>query len=259
MSGVDGMTDREGRAGQLETSLAAVRARLADAAEAASRNADDIKLLPITKFFPATDVAILAQLGCREFGESRDQEASAKAAELISLDPHRLRSHPLVWHMVGRIQRNKARSIAQWAHTVHSVDSIRLLDALDRGAAQALADGTRDAPMEVYIQLDLDAESSDRSGVPIDQTDLVDDLCGRAAEAEALAFVGVMAIPPLGADPEQAFARLAKEHRRIQQSHPAATGLSAGMSGDLETAVKHGSTCVRVGTALMGPRPLPSP
>lgn len=250
------------RAAELEAALAAVRERLANAANAASRNEKDIDLLPITKFFPASDVAILVELGCHEFGESRDQEASAKAAELSSLAPPQLGDavHPptLRWHMVGRIQRNKARSIARWAHTVHSVDSVRLVDALDRGAAQALDEGLRAEPMEIYIQVSLDADT-DRGGVPIDDAALVDDICARADSAESLRFLGLMGIPPLDADPEPAFTRLAAEHSRILRSHPTATRLSAGMSGDLEIAVKHGSTCVRVGTALMGPRPLPSP
>jgi uncharacterized pyridoxal phosphate-containing UPF0001 family protein len=72
-------------------------------------------------------------------------------------------------------------------------------------------------------------------------------------------LVGLMAIPPLDADPDDAFARLAEEHRRVMRAHPDATGLSAGMSDDLDEAVKHGSTCVRVGTALLGKRPLTSP
>jgi len=87
----------------------------------------------------------------------------------------------------------------------------------------------------------------------------VDRLCAQVAESEALGLVGLMTIPPLGADPDQAFAALAAEHRRVLRSHPEATELSAGMSDDLEAAVRHGSTCVRVGTALMGQRPLTSP
>jgi uncharacterized pyridoxal phosphate-containing UPF0001 family protein len=86
----------------------------------------------------------------------------------------------------------------------------------------------------------------------------VDRLCALVAESPALRLLGLMAIPPLDADPDRAFAALATEHRRILRDHPAATELSAGMSGDLDAAVRHGSTCVRVGTALMGERPLTS-
>src|ERR1700722_6934254 len=109
--GVQG--DRES---ELTHALAAVRSRLAVAAERAGRNVGEIELLPITKFFPATDVAILSRLGCRSVGESREQEASAKVAELTRLlaASPRTDSWELHWHMVGRIQRNKARSLARW-------------------------------------------------------------------------------------------------------------------------------------------------
>ncbi|MGK2881007.1 MAG: YggS family pyridoxal phosphate-dependent enzyme [Mycobacterium sp.] len=240
------------RAAQLGDALAAVRRRLADAARNASRNEKEVDLLPITKFFPVTDIAILATMGCGVFGESRDQEASEKAAALSSLAP------PLRWHMVGRIQRNKARSIAEWADVAHSVDSVRVIEALDRASTQAIADGRRTGRLGVYLQISLDADTA-RGGIPVDQPASVDEACARVAAAQGLEFSGLMGIPPLGSDPDQAFALLAAEHCRVLQAYPEAAGLSAGMSSDLEIAVKHGSTCVRVGTALMGPRPLRSP
>ena len=128
---------------ELTLALAAVRSRLAAAAEAAGRNVSEIELLPITKFFPATDVAILARLGCRCVGESRDQEAAAKVAEVARLAGSSVRVDlpNMHWHMVGRIQRNKARSLANWAHTAHSVDSTRLVTALDRAVSTALSEG----------------------------------------------------------------------------------------------------------------------
>jgi PLP dependent protein len=239
---------------ELTEALTAVRDRLARAAEAAGRNADEIELLPITKFFPASDVFILRRLGCEAFGESREQEASNKAAEVSKMRD----SEPIRWHMVGRIQRNKARSIAGWAHTAHSVDSQRLIDALDRAAGQALAEGRRAEPLRVYLQLSLDGDPK-RSGVDVGRPDLVDKMCAAIAAADGLEFVGLMAIPPLGSDPEEAFARLARERDRVQRAYQQRLGLSAGMSSDLEIAVKHGSTCVRVGTALLGQRPLTSP
>ncbi|WP_102142697.1 YggS family pyridoxal phosphate-dependent enzyme [Mycobacterium hubeiense] len=242
------------REAELATALAAVRSRLARAAEAAGRNVDDIELLPITKFFPASDVIILRNLGCAAFGESREQEAANKSAEVHAAIP----SKPIRWHMVGRIQRNKARSIAGWAYAVHSVDSARVIDALDRAAVGALADGRRAAPLRAYLQISLDGDPR-RGGVDIGRPELVDELCGAIAAAEGLEFVGLMGIPPLGADAEESFGRLAAELHRVQRDHPQPLGLSAGMSSDLEIAVKHGSTCVRVGTALMGQRPLTSP
>jgi PLP dependent protein len=242
------------REAELAEALAAVHSRLERAAEAAGRNADEIELLPITKFFPATDVLILRRLGCPAFGESREQEASNKAAEVSTV----LGAEPIRWHMVGRIQRNKARSIAGWAYAAHSVDNAKVIAALDRAASQALAEGNRAEPLRVYIQLSLDGDES-RGGVDVDSPGRVDELCAAAQTADGLSFVGLMAIPPLESDPAEAFARLAQERERVQRGYPQQLGLSAGMSSDLEIAVKHGSTCVRVGTALLGQRPLTSP
>jgi uncharacterized pyridoxal phosphate-containing UPF0001 family protein len=160
--------------------------------------------------------------------------------------------------MVGRIQRNKARSIAGWAYAAHSVDSPKVIDALARAARQALDEGRRNDPLRVYIQMSLDGDEH-RGGVDITQPELVDSVCAAAQESDGLDFVGLMAIPPLGSDPGEAFARLQSERDRVQRAYPQRLELSAGMSSDLESAVKHGSTCVRVGTALMGQRPLPSP
>jgi pyridoxal phosphate enzyme (YggS family) len=240
---------------QLADSLAALRSRLATAADAAGRKFDEIQLLPITKFFPATDVAILSRLGCAAFGESRDQEAAAKADEVA-----RLLDGPAgpQWHMVGTIQRNKARSLAGWAHTAHSVSSARVVAALDRAVAAALGEGRRKDPLRVYVQISLDGDVS-RGGVDVSDAGAVDDICAQVDAAESLELVGLMGIPPLDWEPDRAFALLQSEHHRVRRAHPAAVGLSAGMSNDLEIAVKHGSTCVRVGTALLGQRPLPSP
>jgi pyridoxal phosphate enzyme (YggS family) len=248
------MTTAATRQAELAERLAALRGRIERAAEAAGRNSEEIELLPITKFFPATDVLILSRLGCREFGESREQEGAAKSAECNSAE----NAEPIRWHMVGRIQRNKARSLAGWAHSAHSVDSAKLITALDRAAGRALADGRRADPLRVYIQLSLDGDVT-RGGADVRRRDLVDALCAQAQAPEALEFVGLMAIPPLKADPDRAFARLRAEQQRMQASYPQPLGLSAGMSSDLEAAIRHGSTCVRVGTALLGQRPLTSP
>lgn len=237
---------------ELAGALANLQSRLARAAESAGRKLDDIELLPITKFHPTSDITILTQLGCRAFGESRDQEATRKITELAGLGAD------IRWHMVGQIQRNKARSIASWAYAVHSVSSEKVVNALGRAAEEALADGVRSAPLQVYLQLSLDGDES-RGGVDIEDTGRVDTLSGIVNDSPALQFVGFMAIPPLDADPGVAFARLEAERARVQGSYQQHLGLSAGMSGDLEVAVEHGSTCVRVGTALLGSRPLTSP
>jgi pyridoxal phosphate enzyme (YggS family) len=245
------------REAELGAALNGLRARLRDAAQAAGRDVNDIELLPVTKFFPASDVICLRRLGCGEFGESREQEASTKAAE-VAAQLSGETGAPIRWHMVGRIQRNKARAVASWAHAAHSVDGVSLIRALGRASVEALADGRRAEPLRVYIQLSLDGDPQ-RGGVDARDTDLVDEVCAAADATDGLAFVGLMAIPPLDADVDDAFGRLAAERARVQASYHQRLGLSAGMSDDLEAAVKHGSTCVRVGTSLMGPRPLTSP
>nr|WP_090343449.1 YggS family pyridoxal phosphate-dependent enzyme [Mycolicibacterium malmesburyense]CRL74437.1 alanine racemase domain-containing protein [Mycolicibacterium malmesburyense] len=239
---------------ELTEALTAVRARLAAAAEAAGRDVAEIELLPVTKFFPAGDVIILRRLGCEAFGESREQEASNKVREIASHS----NIGPIRWHMVGRIQRNKARSIAGWAYAAHSVDNRKLITALGRAAVDALDDGRRTEPLRVFIQLSLDGDEG-RGGVDIGKPDAVDELCAAAHEAPGLEFTGLMAIPPLGEDADAAFARVSAEYERVQAGYRQRLQLSAGMSNDMEAAVKHGSTCVRVGTALLGQRPLPSP
>ncbi|HYB82677.1 MAG TPA: YggS family pyridoxal phosphate-dependent enzyme [Mycobacterium sp.] len=254
------MAAQQNRESELTLALAAVRSRLAAAADAAGRNVSEIELLPITKFFPATDVAFLSRLGCRAVGESRDQEASAKVAEVARLSTESARADllDLRWHMVGHIQRNKARSVAGWAHTAHSIDSPRLVTALDRAVAAALAEGRRTDPLRVYVEVSLDGDVS-RGGVDISAVGAVDRVCAQVEESKCLELAGLMGIPPLDWDPDEAFDRLQSEHLRVLEAHPNAVGLSAGMSNDFEIAVKHGSTCVRVGTALLGPRRLPSP
>ncbi|MFC8530571.1 YggS family pyridoxal phosphate-dependent enzyme [Nocardia sp. NPDC057227] len=244
-----GEPGRAARAAELATRLAAVTARIEAARVAAGREPGAVRLLPVTKFHPAADIAVLYDLGCRAFGESREQEATAKVAELT---PEL--AEPVAWHMIGRLQRNKAKTVARWAHTVQSVDSERLAAALDAAAAAALDAGERTAPLRVLLQVSLDTDPGRGGVAPADLSALAD----RIAAAPALELAGLMAIPPLDAEPDTAFARLASLHDGMRADHPGASELSAGMSGDLESAVAHGSTCVRVGTALLGTRPITS-
>jgi PLP dependent protein len=250
------------REAQLADSLARIQARIDAAATAAGRDRGDIEFLPVTKFFPAADVIALYGLGCRAFGESREQEAAGKVAEvsnaLSNAASNPVSNNAIRWHMIGRIQRNKARAIAGWASVAHSVDTAALIAALSRGTVEALEQGRRSAPLQVYIQVSLDGDPA-RGGVPLDRAEQIDELCAGAHGAPGLELAGLMAIPPVASDPEREFARLQAELLRVQTEYPHRLGLSAGMSDDLEVAVRHGSTCVRVGTALMGPRPLTSP
>jgi pyridoxal phosphate enzyme (YggS family) len=243
------MTDERRR--QLAENLAAVREQIADACRAAGRSPDEVKLLAVTKTFPAADAILLAELGVTDFAENRDQEAAPKAAEVAAALPEM----PVRWHMVGRMQRNKARSIVGWADEVQSVDSPRLAAALAKAVAAARTRGTRSEPLSVLIQASLDADP-ERGGVPLPKLLELADEIGRSSE---LILRGVMGVAPLAMDPAAAFELLSKAAARVRADHPTAVELSAGMSGDLAAAIGQGSTCVRVGTGLLGYRGLASP
>jgi pyridoxal phosphate enzyme (YggS family) len=225
------------RLDELAANLADVRGRIAAAAEAARRLPDDVTLVVVTKTWPASDVRLLAGLGVTDVGENRDQEAAPKAAACGDLG--------LRWHFVGHLQRNKAKAVARYADVVQSVDRPELVAALQRGAQEA------GRSLDVLLQVSLDG-SAGRSGA--DPADLPA-LAASVAAADRLVLRGVMAVAPLGADPDPAFARLADVAAALRADHPGADLVSAGMSGDLEAAVRHGATHVRVGTAVLGGRP----
>lgn len=239
------------RKAELSAALDAVRTRIDTACARSGRAPGSVRLLPVTKTFPATDAALLLDLGMSEFGENRDQEAAPKSAEVAELRPG---SHP-TWHLVGHLQRNKARSVARWADVVQSVDSARLTTALDNAVANAVAAGERSGPLTVFLQASLDADPA-RGGYRLDQLPAAADMITRSS---GLLLRGVMAVAPLGVDPRPYFERLAQAADALRRDFPQATELSAGMSGDLEAAIEFGSTCVRVGTALLGNRGLASP
>ncbi|MEV8436604.1 YggS family pyridoxal phosphate-dependent enzyme [Actinosynnema sp. NPDC051121] len=227
---------------ELALSLAEVRERIAKACAAVGRSPAEVDLLAVTKTFPAQDVAILSDLGLTAFAENRDQEANRKTAEFRELRPDATAK----WHMVGSLQRNKAKSVLRWADRIDTVDSIRLADAVAKAAAE---------PTEVLVQVSIDGDET-RGGHPIGDLPRLADHVARSSE---LILRGVMTVAPLGMSPQQAFAALYEAVTRLRVDHPDATVISAGMSGDLEDAIAHGSTCVRVGTALLGSRRLASP
>ena len=230
------------RRAELVTALGAVRARIAAACEASGRDPRGVSLIAVTKTYPATDVATLAALGVLDIGENRDQEARAKIAELAEPPgpPAALR-----WHLIGRLQTNKARSVASYAEAVHSVDRPKLVRALAGAAAEV-----RPEPLDVFVQVSLDGDPERGGVIPGG----VDELADEVAAQPALRLRGLMAVPPLAADADAAYARLAELAVAVRERHPEADALSAGMSGDLEAAIRHGSTHVRVGTALLGRR-----
>jgi PLP dependent protein len=244
----------EERRAELAGRLAAVRERIAAACAAAGRDPDRVELMAVTKTVPATDVAILLDLGLTLFGENRAQEAGAKVAEVAALRPEAVGDRAPRWHFIGGLQRNKAKAVAAWAHRVESVDSVRLADALDIAAARACDDGRRSGPLPVLLQYSVDGDPA-RGGVAADGLlPLADHVAGCAA----LRLEGLMAVAPLHAEPDAAFADIEAAAVRLHSAHPTATVLSAGMSDDLEVAIRHASGVVRVGTALVGYRPLAS-
>ncbi|WP_446210648.1 YggS family pyridoxal phosphate-dependent enzyme [Micromonospora sp. IBSANI012] len=239
-------TVRPDRRAELATGLARVRARIADACAAAGRDRAEVTMIAVTKTYPAGDVVALAGLGVTDVGENRDQEAAPKAAEVAAAGV------AVRWHFIGQLQRNKARSVVRYADVVHSVDSVRLARALD-----AAASAGRDRPLDALVQVSIDGDPARGGALP----DSADPDRGLGPVAEALAgagglrLAGLMAVAPLGWEPERAFARLAEVAARFRDRHPEATALSAGMSGDLEPAIEYGATHVRVGSALLGMRP----
>lgn len=229
----------DGRRAEVAAGLDAVRARIAAACADVGRDPAEVTLVVVTKFFPASDVRVLAGLGVTDVGENRHPEAADKAAECADLG--------LVWHYVGGLQSNKAAAVARYADAVESVDRPKLVGPLARGAAE------RPQPLDVLLQVSLDPPGrAGRSGA--DPADLPA-LAARVRQAPELRLRGLMAVAPLGEPPEEAFARLAGIRTEFVRDHPDATWLSAGMSGDLEAAVRHGATHVRVGSAVLGQRP----
>jgi pyridoxal phosphate enzyme (YggS family) len=234
------------RPAELVASLAAVRTRLSDATAAAGRDPWSVTMVAVTKTFPASDVATLLELGVADIGESRDQEARAKLSELSAAGVSNQRNDVAIrLHFLGRLQTNKCRSVARYASCVHTVDRVEVATALADGIQAA-----QRAPLPVFLQVSLDGDPQ-RGGVPRD---------GMAALADAivaldhLLLVGVMAVAPLGADPDASYAVLADLSAGLARAHPEATAISAGMSGDFDIAVKNGATHVRIGSALLGDR-----
>jgi PLP dependent protein len=227
------------RLAELAENLAAVRGRIEAECAAAGRAAADVQLIAVTKTFPASDVLLLHQLGQTDFGENRDQEAAPKAAACAAAGA-RLR-----WHFVGQLQANKAASVASYADVVHSVDRARLVTALGRRATLAGRE------LSCLVQVSLEQAAEGRGGARPEEVQ------GLAAAIDAepgLSLAGVMAVAPLGAPARPAYARLREISAAVRAEFPAATAISAGMSGDLGEAISEGATHVRIGTALLGGR-----
>ncbi|MHC6594422.1 YggS family pyridoxal phosphate-dependent enzyme [Arthrobacter sp. C152] len=232
------------RTAELAVRLAAVRQRISDAAAAAGRSDRLPTLIVVTKFHPAADIRRLAALGVTDVGENRDQEASAKTAELADCR--------LTWHFVGQLQTKKAKSVVRYATAVHSVDRHQLVDALAKAARNEM-DASGRPPLDCFIQVCLaDDGGAHRGGAaPADVPELAERIAGEGS----LNLAGVMAVAPLGLPAGPAFEKLAGISARLRARHPGATAISAGMSQDLEEAIMFGATHLRIGSDILGSRP----
>ena len=220
----------------LSTRLAAVRDEIAAAATAVSRDPDELTLIVVTKFHPVDLIDEFAELGVTDFGENRHPESRDKAARIHELGAGRL-------HFIGQLQRNKARQVGRYADAIHSIDRVELVDAL--------ATLEREAPLDVTIQLSLDGDTS-RGGVLLGDAE---SLAERIAATGTLRLRGVMAVAPIGADTDLAFAQVRETSERIRRIVPDADWISAGMSHDFRSAISQGATHLRIGTAITGNRP----
>lgn len=189
-----------------------------------------VHLIVVTKTFPLSDVQILHELGVSEFGENRDQEGREKAPSV-----------PGKWHFQGQLQSNKLKSITKWADVIQSIDSLRYVQLISSAAEKDL---------EVFIQVSLDGQVN-RGGADINN---LHEIADAIMSTPNLKLQGLMAVAPLGEEPDSAFERLAKIHQNFRAKYPNSPYLSAGMSGDYQSAISHGATHVRIGSSILGSR-----
>ena len=211
--------------------LAAVRGRIERAAERARRDPADILLLAVTKVFPASAIQEAYALGLREFGENYVQEFEGKAPEVAELPGAR-------FHLIGHLQSNKSAKAAELFQAIQTIDSAKLARRLNESGR----------PLDVMIEVKLSAEEAKHGVDPAELPALI----AAVRACPNLKLHGLMTMPPWSEDPE-APRGIFRKLRELAAEH-ALTGLSMGMSNDLETAIEEGSTCVRVGTALFGRR-----
>jgi len=222
------------RKDQILSNLESVKAKISAAAQAAGRSPSEITLIAVTKTFPVSDLEILHELGVRNFGENRDQEAAPKVGVLPA---------DITWHFQGGIQSNKLKSISNWASVIHSVDKFKY--------AQMISQFSVGKTKEIFIQVSLDSLPQSREGV--DPADLMQ-LAEQIMRLPNLQVKGLMAVAPLDQPTEQAFVRLQQIQQKFIQLYPAASSLSSGMSGDYELAISLGATHVRIGSSILGNR-----
>ncbi|MDX1579023.1 MAG: YggS family pyridoxal phosphate-dependent enzyme [Gemmatimonadota bacterium] len=227
----------------IETRLARVRERMAAAAERAGRRPEDIDILPVTKGHPARAIEAVRALGLERIGENRVGEAEGKRAELGE-------TPGLAWHMVGRLQRNKARRAVRIFDAIESVGRLKLAETLSR-----IVEDEGRSRVEILVQVNASGEEAKGGLAPAETVDTVAEICA----LPGLAVAGLMTMAPYGADEatlREVFGRTRELGARCEADIPAFEGrvLSMGMSDDFEVAIEEGSTRVRLGTVLVGER-----
>lgn len=217
------------RKDEITRNLQEVKERIDSAAQSVDRDPAEIELIVVTKTFPISDLDILRELGEVNFGENRDQEAAPKAQTVAAK-----------WHFQGQIQSNKIKSICGWADVIHSISSER----------EILKFAQSPRRHQVFLQVSLDGELGRGGASPAVLVQLAD----LVNESSNLELLGLMAVAPLGEEPEKAFADLAQINQGFQSQFPNSKYLSAGMSGDFEAAIKFGATHIRIGSSILGSR-----
>ncbi len=220
------------RRSEIARGLSGVEDRIASAVGRTGQNRDEITLIAVTKNFPISDVEILRELGVENFGENRDSEGESKSSEVAG-----------IWHFQGQIQSNKIKSIAHWADVVHSIDNAK---HIKRFAAEIPATKI----LSVFLQVCLDSRPGRGGAVPGELGDLAE----LVLEQPQMCLLGLMAVAPLDQPPQKAFSDLRQIHLDFQCKFPLAVKLSAGMSGDFESAIEYGATHIRVGSSILGLR-----
>jgi pyridoxal phosphate enzyme (YggS family) len=195
----------------------------------------------VTKNHPHQLVLDLMELGARDFGENRDQEAAPKAKEVAAKSDQTFN-----WHFIGQLQTNKVKSVLEYANFLHSLDRSSLLDELQKRTRE------RTVALKVFVQVNL-TEDMGRGGVRPQELSA---FAERVLESPGLELVGLMGVGGLDIAPEAEFERLASLSQKVQELAPEANRLSMGMSGDFEAAISYGATHLRIGTAITGKRPL---
>jgi len=241
----------------IAANIAAIRARIAAAAARSRRSPNEIRLMAVTKTVDAARIAEAYEAGLRLFGENRVQEFSAK------IQSAGMRPLPgAEWHLIGHLQSNKAAAAAQLFHAIDSVDSLRLAEKLNSAVSQRSASEQRQKlgkQLPILLEIKL-AEEPAKTGFAPDSDEL-EAMLAAAPSLEWLRIAGLMSVPPFHDDAERSrpyFRQLRQLRERIAARNLPAVAmdeLSIGMSHDFEIAIEEGSTCVRIGSAIFGPRP----